>query len=382
MTADSDDRTLLLTERVPATVRLSEASAHQLMTRWRHVVSLVPLRHDTYRLTPRGYVGVLPTPDVRLIIRPKIPLRNVFFMLDPTEPIRSAPDSSEAEPASMVFDFLASYFVRLLAERLAAGLHRDYVSRDESGPFLRGRLDVPAQMRETQLARLHCTHDDFTLDIPCNQALVATAERLLQSNLCGAANRVAIREVLANFTGIQRVAGILNPPAPREYVPLLELCQLLDNALRPGEFSGPRHGPAFLLDLGRAFERFIATALKGVPGLALQIQPTLSTGGSRGLTLRPDLVIEQGGMPPIVADTKWKRKIAAPADIYQVVTYATALNASRAVLIYPSQRNARHEWTVGPIRVEALQLNVAGNAKNCRRSLRYFIRELTKTPGR
>src|SRR5262245_55154432 len=77
-----------LTERVPALVQLSPATVDFLLRDWRHVISLVPTRHrHRYRVTPLGHVGVLPAPDVRLIIHTKVPLQNVFLMLDPGTPL-------------------------------------------------------------------------------------------------------------------------------------------------------------------------------------------------------------------------------------------------------------------------------------------------------
>ena len=80
-------------------------------------------------------------------------------------------DSTTATPGTEVLDFLAARLARLLAERSSAGLHRAYAERSDSGPFLQGRLDLPAQLHEPAGRKdaLHCRYEDFTVDVPCNQ---------------------------------------------------------------------------------------------------------------------------------------------------------------------------------------------------------------------
>jgi 5-methylcytosine-specific restriction endonuclease McrBC regulatory subunit McrC len=296
-------------------------------------------------------------------------------MLDPAAPVPDAADCSAAEPAGPLLNFLAGQFASHLANRAAAGLHRGYAEAREVGPFLRGRLAVTAQVRERQPERLHSDRDDLTADIPCNQVLVATAERLLLSPLLDAPAQTALRRALAGYEGVRSVPAPGEWHAPAEYRVLLELRQLLEDALRPGERAGSVAGPAFLLDLGRVFERYVAAAV-GVALSGVRVQPPLDAGGPEGLAIRPDLLIAQEGLPPIVADTKWKRLPATPADLYQVIAYAVALRAERAVLVYPGSRARERAFAVGSVGVEVRTVNVHGPAHHCRLSLGRLCREL------
>lgn len=369
--------TLELTERVSAAVRLAPAAADYLLAGWSHAVSLTPTRHrHRYRLTPLGHVGVLPGPGIRLVIRPKIPLRNIFFMLDPTAPLPAFADASDPEPAGPLLDFLAGRLARRMTERVAAGLHRDYAERRDAGPFLRGRPDVPAQLREPPGGKIHGVFDDFTADVPCNRVPRATCERLLASPLLGDEARAALRRALAGFGGVESAGGPYPVRVPEGYRPLLDLCGLLDEALRPGEGGGVQAGPAFLLNLGRVFERYVAGGVLAAGGSAVRVQPGKTAGGPGGLSLRPDLLIEGESRTSVVADTKWKRGPVAPADAYQIIAYAVAFGAARAVLIYPGRRGGGRALDVGPVRVEVRQLDVAGTPETCRRSLRRLARRL------
>src|SRR5262249_13807231 len=141
-----------------------------------------------------------------------------------------------------------------------------YAERGERGPFLHGRLDVAAQLRESGGRRdqLQCRYDDFTVDVPCNQVPKSTAELALRSPLLGDAARPALRRALAAWDAVGSVA--LGPDhfaaaAPdrltEPYRPLLDLCRLLADGLGPGEATGATPCPAFLLNLERVFEGYV-----------------------------------------------------------------------------------------------------------------------------
>src|SRR5262245_5838728 len=158
---------LLLTERTGRLCRLPPADVAYLLEHHRTRLELLPTgeRHH-YRVTPAGVAGVIVAPTRRLVISPKIPLRNPFSLLDPLAPLDSPPDRTEA------LDCLAGQLARHLAQRVAAGLHRGYRERGHAGAALVGRLDLPAQLREAAGRKdtLHSRHDDLTADLPVNQA--------------------------------------------------------------------------------------------------------------------------------------------------------------------------------------------------------------------
>ena len=384
-------RTVVLTERRPRRLRLTPADVEFLLAAHRGRIDLAPTgRRGVFRVTPRGCAGVVAAPTRRLVIRPKIPLQNLFFLLDPDDPALAGRDEAAPAPGAEVLDFLAGRLARLLAERSAAGLRRGYRERAEEGPFLHGRIDVPAQLREGpgRKDRLHGRRDDFTADVPCNQAPKATAERLVASALLGGRARDALRAALRGFAEVE--AGPLTPGvwaaarADRRaegYGPLLDLCRLLADALEPTDAAGPAPCPAFLLDMERVFERHVTRGLleafAGRDGWAALAQETHVV--APGVEMRPDVTVRRHGRSVLVADAKWKRPAGAPAaDLYQMLAYCTALGVGVAVLIYPGRRDRIRTYALrnAPIRVETRTLRVVGDAAECRRSLRRLGRAL------
>src|SRR4051812_39548670 len=311
----SPTRTLVLTERVPHVCRLRSQDIDFLLSRHRTHLELLPTgQRRRYRLTSTGHVGVIVAPTCRLVIRPKIPLSNLFFLLDPVVPLSTEADAITPGSGTEVLDFLAGQFAGQLMQRTAAGLHRAYRERDSQGPFLQGRLDLAAQLRETPARKdqLHSLYEDFTADVPCNQVLRATAEGLLGSALVSERVRAALRGALQGFEGISPLPptpevwnALARELVPVDYGPLLDLCRLLAEGLAPGEAAGTTPTPAFLLDMERVFERFLtrgvleAFATSRRYSVSVQTAHTLAgpEAGQPEVIMRPDLTIDRAGRP-------------------------------------------------------------------------------------
>src|SRR5437870_5424197 len=121
MTAPISGRTVRLRERVPRLVRLSPTDAAFLLTQHRSHLDLTPsAQRHVYRLTARGYVGVIVTLQCRLVLRPKIPLANLYHLLDP-HGVYPITEDAVSPTDGAVLSFLAGQLARLLMERGDAG---------------------------------------------------------------------------------------------------------------------------------------------------------------------------------------------------------------------------------------------------------------------
>lgn len=346
-------RVVRLTERVPRVVRLRRADADYLLALHRHYVEVVPTaERGRYRLTARGVAGVLPCPSVRLVIRPKLPPGELLRLLDPFAP----DDASTPAAGDALLDALARRFAAYLRELIVVGLHRTYVECRTVGPTLVGRLDFPAQAVSFRRDVLHGRHDDLTADVPVNRFLRAVVERTLSYPELGSAARAELAAVLPAFADASpEIADIDDEPAG--YAAALGLARLLAEGLAPGADAGGVAGPAFLIDLERAFERGIAVGLAAAfadrPGVRVRAQPWLNAAAAgSALHLRPDVLLERDGRPFAVVDAKWKRlppTALVTDDAYQVLAYAAALGVPRVALVYPGglSKRRRYELTGG-----------------------------------
>jgi hypothetical protein len=198
-------RTLRLTEYRPSEVRLRRADVDALLADPRKPIEVVPTRERAgFRLTAQGFAGILHTPNVRLVLRPKVPAANLYMLLDPDAPPEIISDRSAVEPGTEAIGFLARRVADDMRRRAALGLSRGYVERSDQQPFLQGRLDVAAQVRESPAARthFHTTRDEFSADLPIHRLAQATAQALLTSPFVGGEVRAMLRTALIGYAEV------------------------------------------------------------------------------------------------------------------------------------------------------------------------------------
>jgi 5-methylcytosine-specific restriction enzyme subunit McrC len=384
-----------LTERVPRIVCLRRTDADHLLAEHRGHVEIVPHgERGTYRLTARGFVGVIPTPHRRLVLRPKLPAVNVFHLLDPFAPMPAFVNRSTPIDGTRILDVLAARLAVLLRDRATAGLRHHYAERADVTAALLGRLDLAAQLRadSARRDRLHCRYDEFTADVPCNRLPKAVAERLLDRADLSAVVKANLRNGLAAWADVESVpltaelyAAQAPPQVSSGYVSLLDLCRLLVDGLQSGDAVGARAGPAFLLDMERVFERYVTVGIDRhltdcTPQPLVRVSPPRL--GQPDFRVRPDVLIGPPGRPRLVLDVKWKRLSRAALtgeDVYQVLAHAAVLGAPRAVLVYPGRHNRRWRYpTAGGPTLDVVTLRIVGDRPACERSLRRLARWLRK----
>ena len=227
-------RTVVLTERRSAVRRLPRADVDDLARHFRHVVDVTPtFDRGVYRLTARGYVGSFRTANVRWEVRPKLPWESLRWLTGD----RSAPGGLVADdPGSVggLADLLAGRLADLIRERAEAGLLRDYAECQTREPTVRGRIDLPRQLRDAGTPSLfHLVADEFTPDVVWNRLPKAAARRLLDHAGTGnggprppGGRRHRVRECLG-YCPFRRGAG----PAPvRPPVGTVPVARLLEPA--------------------------------------------------------------------------------------------------------------------------------------------------------
>jgi 5-methylcytosine-specific restriction enzyme subunit McrC len=319
------------------------------------------------------------------------------MLLDPAAPVPDANDQVNAASGAELLDLLALRLARLLEAHAARGLRRAFAEQVREGPFLQGRLDVGARLRDPAglKHRLRCISEDFTADVPANQVPRAVAEGVLGLHFLGDPARVALRRSLAAYAEISPIAmsretlaaayGSSGVEPSGDHRRLLDLCRLLVEGLTPGEEAGAVAFPTFLLNMERVFERYVTETVTAACAedhrLTVSVQPLQCLHRSvlhqPDIPIRPDAVISRARGPWRVVDAKWKDVTGAapqPADVYQVLAYAAALGARHAALIYPGRRH--RAWTYqmarSPLRLEVHTLRVVGSPAVCARSRERF----------
>ena len=353
-------------------------------------------RPDWWMLGATTRVGVVNIDALQVVIRPKIDIsRLVFLMGYARNPRFWRDDTVRLGPAEALPEALADAFVRLAHRAVEQGLLKGYHSVDDASYVLRGRIREADQLR-THWGRsipLEVRYDDFTVDVPENQVLLAAAERLLRTPGVGRQHRAGLqrlRLLLADVT--VPLAGGHRPEwtASRlnaRYVPALELAELILDGDSFEHRVGDLVVSGYLFNMATVFEDFVTVALRDalVPhgGRSVLQYPTF-LDEAETVPIRPDLVWLVDGVPQLVVDAKYKAEKPSgfpQADLYQMLAYCTVLELPVGHLVYakgnePARvHEVRHEGT----RLMAHTVDLSSNLAALRESIRVLANQMV--PG-
>ncbi len=385
-------RTIELIERRTRTVRLPRSEVDFLLGHARGVIEVTPtFERRVYRLTARGHVGVIDGPKGRYAIGPKIPWPNVCMLLG-ARPKGTA--GERAEPEGGLLGALANEFADRLDAVVRSGLVAGHGEEEGTSRFLRGRLRAAEQMRDAAARafpdRFHVDQPVFDLHTAWNRVPKATASALLRRGGLPESIRKRVQDAAVPLLLVPDVpatetdfADAYAEPRAVAYRPLLDICRVILDGLKAANPLGTDAG-AFLVDLGKAFEDYVAAGLKRAvaeptlpkrQALEVEAHPAFPLGPTE---LRPDVLIRKEGRPHAVLDAKWKAADPEAADLHQVLAYATLTGVDHVGLVYPGLTDARGQLTTpdGRVRVSVLRLRVVGSAGKLTRSLAWLANML------
>ncbi|KFE68447.1 McrC family protein [Hyalangium minutum] len=332
-----------------------------------------PRTRGHYRFKSRGCVGNLPvTPSLVVRVRPKVPVRSLFRMLEYAYDLDSFQiheGHAGVGAIDEVYETLVSLLARRILERVRKGLYRDYVEQQEALPYVRGRILPRESLRSGGVAspQLFCEYQELTESVLDNQILAWTLSLLHRFPL----GREDVREQLRRAS--RALVPMIEPRQvlPRDcvhrfydrlnedYRPMHALCRFFLEQSGPALEGGDHGLLPFTLHMPTLFEAFVARWLqRHLPeGMSLSVQHHADLEPTGSLHFKIDLVLtdERTGGVLAVLDTKYKdTREPAVADIQQMVAYATRMRTHRAFLIYPSRSAQPVRLHVGDVRVSSL----------------------------
>ncbi|NLG27508.1 MAG: restriction endonuclease [Chloroflexi bacterium] len=369
-----------LTEYEPQTPppdTMDEGLARLLWSNYRDQVSITPpsfMNGHQWVLTAQSWVGHIPlTPDLRLVLEPKVPLGNLFRMLEYAYRLaRFDVGLVATDTLEEVYQSLAVVLGKQVLDRARQGLYRAYVPRQQHTPYVRGRLDMNRMMRSPWEARLDCQYQEHTADIEDNRILAWTLFGILRSGICDDEGQRVLRQA---FQQVQHCAALEAMPASvcahrdyhrlnEDYRPLHGLCHFFLDGSGPTHRVGEHTMVPFLVDMARLFEQFVAEWLTAHLPQGFHVVPhyrvDLNQFGSMYFDI--DLVLwdEAAGAPLCVLDTKYKKESAAP-DVHQIVAYAQSVGCRYALLVYPGPLAVPVSAEAGDISIRSLIFDVGGD---------------------
>lgn len=356
------------------------------------------LAGDTFVVNPAQHVGLVTLPSGRrLEVRPKVPARNLFYMVsmayDLPDPFLDAP--ANVDRFEDVLSAIVARFASMVEEQIDRGLYRSYVETEDNLSTVRGRIMVADDMRRNHVLRhrTYCRYSEYAWDVPENQVLRQVV-RLLDGWQLPSRLRRRLRTLdaaLEEITPGSFVASDLDRfnyhRMNVDYRPLHMLCKFFLDGTSPSEESGPFGFEAFLLDMNRLFEAFVTRTLQNLVSAPLTVRPQLAgaldTRGS--VPIRPDMVIRLGNRNLVVADCKYKRLDAGQhkqQDLYQMLAYCTALGVERGILVYPQHLVPTTERLAilgTRVQIEEHSLALSGSPESLVQEIRRLARTVRAT---
>ena len=337
----------------------------------------------TYRLTPSSYIGALNVGELAVVIRPKIPIDRVMFLITyAMDPKNWRRDSVPVASDDDVLESIALAFAHRTRQAIRRGLLQGYRHEEDALYTVRGRIRFADQISRRFGIPLpvEVAFDEYTEDIEKNRLLKTAIHRLGHTLIHSPTTRRELRRLRPAFESV-RLGSYRRGALPEvaysrldeHYRPAVELARLIiENSsleLRRGAVAGA----AFLIDMNKVFEQFLYVALGealGLPERQWRHEQRLTLDEAGRISMKPDLswwpagTAENGARPIFVADAKYKKlepERFEHADIYQMLAYCTAANLSSGLLVYAGEgETTTHKKRHAGKTIEVASLDLSG----------------------
>lgn len=329
------------------------------------LVSVLPAHGGLWTVLPAGRVGAVQIGDLLVRVKPKekVGLSRLLFLLGYAINPGFRPDDVAGEEDDDLFAALGESLTRHCERALDRGALNGYVHVEEALRTVRGRIRVGDQMtrRPGMLLPLEVAYDDFTVDIPENRILRASVRLMMQVPRLSEGVRERLAHIDSKLVGVSALRFGAPLPAWTEsrlnerYVPALRLAEIILRNMSAEAGLGQHVVASFVVNMATVFEDFVTTALREAfdmyPGEtrgqfeAYMDEADVGYGKGDRVRMYVDIVHSVDHAPAIVFDAKYKAASASGAypnaDHYQMLAYCTALDVSRAWLVYAGPGQAR-----------------------------------------
>ncbi len=325
-----------------------------------------------YDVVVYNAVGVIGLPDLQMVVRPKIPMKHLLYLLASSSelPAKSAQEVVSVGNDTNLFELVARWFLDATENLLRLGIDRDYERKTADLAVVRGRVDLVPTIQAVYAGRprVRCEFDSFTEDTSLNRTLKAAARAVSAAIPMPAALRFRGRRIAERLDAAGelrqediRVVPDRNRPHYRD---AHQLAGLILKSTGIEVSHGSRVAQTFLLRTPDAVEEGVRCALN----LHLPQHLAVKRGGkelvagdasgSKKRRLTPDIVF---GADRGVGDVKYMitNGDVSTTHLYQVTTFATAYGAKWAAVIGFGEESVDATVQVGDVRVRGFRWRVS-----------------------
>ena len=196
-------------------------------------------------------------------------IKNIYYMLSYAFQVlkQSNFDEVAGEEFENAQDLFAAILAKGIARQLKQGLHRTYITENETLSVIRGKLDMSGTIRNRikRQTKPCCVFDEMSVNNTFNQILKTTVHFLLRAEGVKPDRKSALKKILVFFDGIELIdpfsiqwKQLQYSRNNRSYELLMNICCfILDGMLQTTE-SGDYKMAAFSDEhMARLYEKFI-----------------------------------------------------------------------------------------------------------------------------
>lgn len=274
-------------------------------------------------------------------------IKNIYYML--SYAFTSLRQGEYVNVDKEQFDNLHDLFAAILAKgigrQLKQGLYREYISRRDDIPTLRGKIDLTGTI-QNRLARkrvLSCEYDELSENNLLNQILKTTVILLLRHGSVSLKYKTALKKEILFFSDVEAI----DPASIRwslirfqrnssMYRMLISICQLLVEGMLMTTEDGEYKLASFIDEqrMSRLYEKFLleyySKECPEIKAAASQIPWALDDGiGTMLPVMQSDITLTKGSDVLIIdakyythtTQTQFNSHSVHSNNLYQIFTY-------------------------------------------------------------
>lgn len=164
-------KTIHLTEYVDAFLPRDDIPSDVGEVLWRNYRTQVdvefpsPRTSGQWKLKSKGWVGhILLTPNLSIVLHPKVPLFNLFGMLEYAYNLKGfyfLQGLIDCEALEEFYSQLALVLAKRILDRCRKGIYRTYVPKTNQLAYIRGRLNVRQAIQKPWNIKFICDYSPF-----------------------------------------------------------------------------------------------------------------------------------------------------------------------------------------------------------------------------
>lgn len=332
-----------------------------------------------------------------LLMSSNIFIKNIYYMLSYAFQLLNQKDDEliEKESFDNIHNLFAAILSRGIAVQLKQGIYREYISKQEELPVMRGKINIQGTVKDRMQHKqlLSCEYDELSENNLFNQILKSTLEILMKSDYVEREYTNLLRKQMLFFSEIDTIdltdvrwSSLRFHRNNQSYRMLISVCQLISEGMLLTTDKGDYRIARFIDDqrMSRLYEKFLLEYFtKHYPEIsvnAAQIPWALDDGiGTMLPVMQTDITLDKDNTILIIDAKYYSHTTQVNFDkhsihsnnLYQIFTYVKNRECQfrdeehsvSGMLLYAKtdeeiQPNQDYQMSGNKISVKTLDLNV------------------------